>query len=85
MALEKISPDSEKVQKLALRIKELIETTWLRDSQLNNASNEEIAKIRVELESMGLTVRYSVQIVFEPDIAITADVEVFIPKNTTIH
>lgn len=89
MVLSKLSPDPDKVEELATRMKEIIETTWLRDPGLNKDSAAEFQNIKMEIEEMGLTVRWETQLVFDQSsplgFKLKADVNVWIPKNTTIH
>ncbi len=89
MALSKISPDPERVEKAAARMKEIIETTWLRDPNLNDDVAVEFNGLKSELEGMGLTVTWHTSLLFDKasplETKVEADVDVWIPKNTTIH
>lgn len=89
MALSKISPDPEKVEEAAARLKEIIETTWLRDPKLNDDVVVEFNRLKEELEGMGLTVTWNTNLLFDgaspSGVKLQADVDVWIPKSTTIH
>jgi len=89
VALSKISPDPERVEKAAARMKEIIETTWLKDPNLNDDVAVEFNRLKGELEGMGLTVTWNTNLLFDEasplGMKIKADVDVWIPKSTTIH
>ncbi|MBI4158226.1 MAG: hypothetical protein HY505_01200 [Candidatus Yanofskybacteria bacterium] len=87
MALSKISPDPERVEKLAYRMKEIFETIWLRDPVLNSVEEVEFKRIKKEIEDMGLFVTWEVALDLD-DLEhpkLHADVNVLTPKNTTLH
>ena len=89
MALSKLTPDMERVEEVAARMKSIIETTWLRGPNLNNDTATEFDRLREELENMGLTVTWKTQLLFDEKspsgVKLQADVDVWIPKNTTIQ
>jgi len=89
VALSKISPDPERVKELATRMKEIIETRWLMDPSSNHEVADEFRRLKEELEGMGLTVTLDITLMFDEasplGMKIKADVDVWIPKNTTIH
>lgn len=89
MALLKLSPDHERVEEAAARMKEIIETTWLRDPCLNDDVAVEFSGLKAELEGMGLTVTWKTSILFDETspsgVKLQAEVDVWIPKNTTIQ
>ena len=68
-------------------MKEIIETPWLRDPVLNSLEKEEFRRIRREIEDMGLYVTWETA----PDLddpehpKLHAEINVLIPKNTTLH
>ena len=70
-------------------MKEIIETTWLRDPHLNDDTALEFRQLKEGLENMGLTVTWNTNIVFDKNIPLgmrlQAEVEVWTPRNTTIH
>ncbi len=87
MALSKLEPDAERVEEIALRMKEIIETTWLRDPGLNNETAAEYKALKKEIEDMGMHVSRETKLNFA-DLSnpkIEADITVWIPKNTMIH
>ena len=89
MALSKLSPDPERVEEVSAMMKEIIETTWLRDPNLNNDTAVEFNRLKEELEGMGLTVTWHTNLLFDEKspsgVKLQADVDVWIPKNTTVH
>lgn len=89
MALSKISPDPERVEELSARMKEIIETTWLRDPNLNDNEATEFNRLKAELENMGLTVMWNTHLLFDKTsplgIKLQADVNVWIPRYSTIQ
>ena len=87
MALSELEPDVNRVEIAALRMKEIIETTWLRDPVLNEVEIVEFNRLKAEIENMGLYVNWKVRFKIDDlgDPKIEADVNVLIPKNTTIH
>jgi len=89
MALRKLEPDYERVEELALRIKTLTEATALRSWFLNERENTEIAAARQEIEDMGLCVTVKRNIIPNSEdptrFNVEAEVDVGIPKNTTLH
>ncbi len=87
MALSKLEPDEERVQKLAERLKEIIETTWLKDPKLNDGPIKEFKAIKKEIEDMGLYVSWTTRINLDDpsNPKLEADITVWIPQNTTIH
>ncbi|OGM99190.1 MAG: hypothetical protein A2915_00240 [Candidatus Yanofskybacteria bacterium RIFCSPLOWO2_01_FULL_41_34] len=87
MALSELEPDVNRVEIAALRMKEIIETTWLRDPVLNEVEIVEFNRLKAEIENVGLYVNWEVRFKIDDsgDPKIEADVNVLIPKNTTIH
>ena len=89
MELLKFEPDEDRVEFLVTRMRELIELSGLRDPGLNSKEAEEIRAIRKELDEMGLYV----MITYRPNFdlknplksTLTVDIDLFIPKNTTIQ
>ena len=87
MALSKLELDEERVEQIAGRMKEVMETTWLRDRSLNDAEAKEFKALRAEIEGMGLHVSWKVRINIT-DLSnpkVEAEIDVWIPKNTTIQ
>ncbi len=87
MALSKLEPDAERVEEIAQRMKEIIETTWLRDSKLNDETAAEYQALRKEIEDMGLHVTWKTQLNLN-DLSnpkLDAEVTAWVPKNTTIQ
>lgn len=87
MALSKLEPDEERVEEIAQRIKEIIETTWLRDPKLNDAEAAEFRALRTEIENMGMHVGHETRLNLN-DLStpkLEADITIWIPKNTTIQ
>lgn len=88
MGISQLNPDQENVELLRVRLKELYETTMLRDPRLNVETAKEIRAIKKELGDMGLevTVKFSVSNLEDlPNAKVTADIGIWIPKNTTIQ
>ncbi len=87
MALSKLEPDAERVEEIARRMKEIIETTWLRDPNLNDESAAEFQALREELGNMGLHVTHqaSMSLADPSNPRIEAEINIWIPKNTTIQ
>lgn len=87
MALSTLNPDPEKVAKNANRMKEIIETTWLRNPVLNDPEEREFQRLKKEIEDMGLWVTWETS--FSLDVSgnfkLCAKIDVLIPKNTTLH
>ena len=87
MALSKLEPDKERVEKITQRMKEIIETTWLRDPNLNDAEVAEFQALKNEIEDMGMHVEHKAQLNLA-DLSnpkLKAEITVWIPKNTTIQ
>lgn len=87
MALLKIEPDEERVEEIATRMKEIIETTWARDPRLNDAEAEEFRALKKEIEAMGLHVTWKASVGMDDasNPKVEAEIEVWIPKITTIQ
>ncbi len=87
MALSKLEPDKERVEKIARRMKNIIETTWLRDPSLNNETSTEFKALRKEIEDMGMHVSYETKLILiDPsNPRLEAEITIWIPKNTTIQ
>ena len=87
MALSKLEPDKERVEEIAQRMKEIIETTWLRDPVLNDVEATEFNRLKKELEEMGLFVNWETRLVVDDpsNPKLEAEINVLIPKNTTMH
>lgn len=87
MALSKLEPDKERVKIAARRMKQIIETTWLRDPVLNNAEAAEFKRLKTEIESMGLFVDWETRINSNDPSSpkLEADVNVLIPKKMTAN
>ncbi len=87
MALSKLEPDEERVEVIARRMKEIIETTWLRDPKFNDAEVKEFKALRKEIEEMGMHMSYETRLNLDDpsDPKLEADVTIWIPKNTTIQ
>lgn len=89
MALSKLEPDAEKVEEVVERMREIIETTWLRDPKLNKSEREEFAELKKEIEDMGLTVTWKTDLVLDrvspQGYRLEVEVSVWKPKNTTLH
>lgn len=87
MALSKLEPDKERVEEIVRRMKEIIETTWLKDPKLNDETNKELNTLRTEISGMGLYVNYETRLdvddIFNPKLKV--EINVWIPRNTTIH
>ncbi len=87
MALSKLEPNEERIEEIAERMKEIIETTWLRDPKLNDESAKEYLALKKEIEDMGLYVGHETKLNIA-DLSnpkIEADITVWVPKNTTIQ
>ncbi len=87
MALSKLEPDKERVMNIALRMREIIETTWLRDPVLNEVEGEEFKRLEKEIQNMGLCVSWETRLNLDNPSSpkLEADINVLIPKNTTMH
>ena len=87
MALSKLEPVEERVEEIVRRMKEIIETTWLRDPKLNDATAEEFEALRKEIEDMGLHVSHETKLNLNnpANPRLEADINVWIPKNITIQ
>lgn len=87
MALSKLEPNEERVEEIAERMKEIIETTWLRDPKLNDESAAEYLALKKEIEDMGMYVSQKTQLnIDDPsNPKLEAEIDVWIPKNTTIQ
>ena len=84
MALSKLKPDIERVKLIVLRMKEIMETTWLRNPSLNNTETQEFNGLKKELENMGLSLTWEAKL--DPlKRKLTVDICLWIPKNTTVH
>ena len=68
-------------------MKEIIETTWPRDPDLNEEEAEEFKRLKKELEYMGLFVFWDVQVGIDNkgNIKIKADIDVTQSRDSTIH
>jgi len=90
MALSKLELNRERVEEIAGRMKEIIETTWLRNPKLNSESTKEYQALQKEIEDMGLYVSYKINKI-KMNLAdlsnpkIEADITTWIPKITTIQ
>ena len=87
MALSKLELNRERVEEIAGRMKEIIETTWLRNPKLNSESTKEYQALQKEIEDMGLYVSYKIKMNLA-DLSnpkIEADITTWIPKITTIQ
>ena len=87
MALSKLELNEERVEEIAQRMKDIIETTWLRDPNLNDAEVAEFRALRREIENMGMHVNYKTNLNLDDpsNPNVEADIIVWIPKNTTIQ
>lgn len=87
MALSKLEPDEERVKEITQRMKEIIETTWLRDPNLNDAEATEFQALRKEIEEMGMHMSHETKLNLDDpsNPKLEADVTIWIPKNTTIQ
>ena len=87
MALSKLEPNAERVDKIARRMKEIIEATWLRDPELNGPETEEFKRLREEIENMGLFVHWEARFNLDDpeNPRIETDINVWMSRNTTIH
>ncbi len=87
MALSKLEPDAERVEVVVTRMKELIETTWLRDPSLNNETAKEFQSLKKEVEDMGLHVTWETNLSLKDpsNPKLEAEVTAWVPKNTTIQ
>lgn len=87
MALSKIEPDAERVEEIVLRMKEIIETTWLKDPKLNDDTAVELQALRKEIEDMGLYVNWETRLDLKDpsNPKLNAEINVWIPKNTTVQ
>ena len=87
MALSKLELNEERVEEIAQRMKDIIETTWLRDQNLNDAEVAEFRALRREIENMGMHVNYKTNLNLDDpsNPKVEADIIVWIPKNTTIQ
>lgn len=68
-------------------MKEIIETTWLKDPKFNNETVEELNALRKEINDMGLYVNWETRLNLD-DISnpkLKAEINIWIPKNTTIQ
>ena len=72
---------------MALRMKEIIETTWYRDQVLNEVETIEFKRLKREIENMGLFVSWETRLnLGDPkNIKIDADVTILIPRNMTLN
>ena len=87
MALSKMEPNRERVGVVARRMKKIIEMTWLRDPVLNDVEAEEFKRLRTEIENMGLYVSWETKLNLDDpsNPKLEAEVNIWIPKNTTIQ
>lgn len=87
MALSKLEPDAKRVEVIAQRMKEIIETTWLRDPKLNDESEKEYRELKNEIEAMGMQVSHETALNLNDasNLKLEAEITVWIPKNITIH
>ncbi|OGN01066.1 MAG: hypothetical protein A3I26_02335 [Candidatus Yanofskybacteria bacterium RIFCSPLOWO2_02_FULL_43_10] len=87
MALSKLEPDKDRVEEIAQRMKEIIETTWLRDPNLNKETAEEYQLLRKEIEDMGMHVEHETKLNLEDSSGpkLEAEITIWIPKNITIQ
>lgn len=88
MALSKLpEPNAERVEEITRRMKEIIETTWLRDPSMNDAEILEFQALKKEIEEMGPYVSYETKLNFDDpsNPKLQVRINVWIPKNTTIH
>lgn len=87
MALSKLEPDEERVEEIAQRMKDIIETTWLRDPSLNDAEATEFKALRKEIDEMGMHMSHETKLNLDDpsNPKLEADVTIWIPKNTTIQ
>lgn len=82
MALSKLEPDTQRVQEIAQRMKEIIEKTWLRDPNLNNKEAAEYQALKNEIEAMGMHVSLETKLSLEDPLnpKVEADITIWIPK-----
>ena len=87
MALSKLELNAERVEEIAQQMKEIIETTWLRDPKLNSETVKEFQELKEKIENMGLYVTWETRLnLNDPsNPKLEAEVNVLIPKNTTIQ
>ena len=77
----------ERVEAIALRMKEIIETTWLRDTDFNDQEVEEFQRLIQKLENMGFFVIWRATVDFDDkgNLKRTAEIFVVQSRNTTTH
>jgi len=87
MALSKLEFDAERVEQIADRIKEIIETTWLQNPNLNNETAAEYQLLQKEIEDMGMHVSHETKLNLDDpsNPKLKAEITIWIPKNTTIQ
>ncbi|OGN09361.1 MAG: hypothetical protein A3J46_04880 [Candidatus Yanofskybacteria bacterium RIFCSPHIGHO2_02_FULL_41_11] len=83
----KLTPNAVRAIEIAQRLKEVIETTWLRDPNLNIETESEFKDLKKELEGMGLEMTWETILdldnLFVPKLK--AHVRVWKPKSITVH
>ena len=88
MALSKlVEPNEERVDEITERMKEIIETTWLRDPNLNNETAVEYQSLKKEIEDMDMHVSHETRLnLADPsNLKLEAKIIVWRLKNTTIQ
>ena len=87
MAHSQSQPFGERVEAIALRMKEIIETTWLRDPDFNDQEAEEFQRLIQKLENMGFFVNWRATVDFDDKgkPKITAEIFLAPSRNTTMH
>ncbi len=87
MALSKLELNAERVEEIAQQMKEIIETTWLRDPKLNSETVKEFQELKKKIENMGLCVAWKTRLNLNnpSNPKLEAEINVLIPKNTTIQ
>lgn len=89
MALSKTRRNLLRAGEIAVRMQEIIETTWARDPKLNHNSAVEFRYLKKELENMDLTVSWETQLLISPTdpsgFKLNAKVTVLIPQSSTVH
>jgi hypothetical protein len=70
-----------------MRMKEIIETTWLRDPSLNDKTAVEFKNLKKQIEDMGLYVTWETQMDLKDPTnpKLNAEIKTWIPKVTTIQ
>jgi len=87
MALSKLEIDTERAEEIAHRMKEIIETTWLKYPILDRESVKEYQALKRDIQNMGMRVTYKIYLILDEPLKPKVKVELTVwkPENITLQ